>query len=240
MQGPDNLMEGDMAKVVRRPRSSVTSSAAADMRKWIVGLAYVIVLSVIGLIGTAVFGLDKGVLNSMAKSDSARGLITYLFAVVTIGTAVVLVVSAIVGVGTDEAIDDKRFQRGKEILALMLGIFGTIIGFYFASGTSGSGTEAAILRLSTLDVTPRVVEAGGKVTVRALVSGGLLPYRFGAGLGDDTVDPTEPVAEGGWIVKDVTARQFRPQEAQVIRVIVMDASGRRIEQTASFTVGPPR
>jgi hypothetical protein len=136
---------------------------------WIVGLAYIIVLSVIALIGAAVLGFDRGVLNSMARPEAARGLITYLFAVVTIGTAVVLVLSALVG--TNEAIDDKRFQRGKEVLALMLGLFGTIVGFYFASSAPSLGGEAAILRLSALDVTPRVIEAGGKVTVRAVVSG---------------------------------------------------------------------
>jgi hypothetical protein len=48
------------------------------------------------------------------------------------------------------------------------------------------------------------------------------------------------VAEGGWIVKEVTTRQFRPQEAQVVRVIAVGASGRRVEQGASVTVGPPR
>lgn len=220
------------------PQSPGSKTMTADPRMWIVGLAYLIVLSVIALIGAAVLGFDRGVLNSMARPEAARGLITYLFAVVTIGTAMVLVLSALVG--PNEAIDDERFQRGKEVLALMLGIFGTIVGFYFASGTPALGGETAIVRLSALDVTPRVIEAGGKVTVRAVFSGGVLPYRFGTGLGDDAIDPTEAAAEGGWIVKEVTARQFRPQEAQVVRVIAVDASGRRVEQGAAVTVGPPR
>jgi hypothetical protein len=52
-----------------------------------------ILLAIFFLIGAAIFKLDKGeVLLSMSKVEFARGLITYLFAVVTIGTAVVLAV----------------------------------------------------------------------------------------------------------------------------------------------------
>lgn len=200
-------------------------------------LAVILVLSVIALIGAAVLGIDRGVLSNMSRSEFARGLITYLFAVVTIGTAVVLVLSALLG--AEGEIYEKRFQRGKEILALLLGVFGTIVGFYFGSAV-GPRAETIALQLSTLDVNPRVAAAGSNVTVRAVVSGGTLPYRFGVGLGGDTFEPKETVAEGGWIVKEMPVRQFRPQEAQVIRVIVQDANGHRVEGIAPFTVGPPR
>ena len=89
------------------------------------------------------FGWDKGVLQSMSRTDYARGLITYLFAVVTIGTAVVLVVSALTTSADDQ--HEKRFQRGKEILSLLLGVFGTIVGFYFGAeigkGAGGNFTH---------------------------------------------------------------------------------------------------
>jgi hypothetical protein len=203
----------------------------------VVLLALMLVGSVILLIAAAVLGYDKGVLGNMSRSEFARGLITYLFAVVTIGTAVVLVLSALLG--AEGEIYEKRFQRGKEILALLLGVFGTIVGFYFGSAVSPSAERMA-LQLSTLDVSPRVAAAGSRVTVRAVVSGGTLPNRFGVGFGDDTVDAKETVAEGGWIVKEMLVRQFRPQETQVIRVIVQDASGQRVERIVSFTVGPPK
>jgi hypothetical protein len=203
----------------------------------VVLLALIVVVSTIAMIGAAVLGIDKGVLSNMSKSEFARGLITYLFAVVTIGTAVVLVLSALLG--TEGEIHERRFQRGKEILALLLGVFGTIVGFYFGSAVSPKA-ETMALQLSTPDVDPRVAEAGSRVTVRAVASGGALPYRFGVGFGDDTVDVKEPVGESGWIVKEMPVRQFRPQETQVIRVIVQDASGQRVERIAPYTVGPPK
>ena len=91
-------------------------------------LAGGMLLAIVLLIGASTLGLDKGlVLSKMGQIEFARGLITYLFAVVTIGTAVVLVVSALT---TEETpAHERRFERGKEILALLLGVFGTIVGF---------------------------------------------------------------------------------------------------------------
>src|SRR5262245_18714593 len=103
----------------------------------VVFLAVVIIISIIALIGSAVVGLDRGnVLLSMGRADFARGLITYLFAIVTICIAVALLLSAVVGATEEGDATEKRFQRGKEILSLLLGVFGTIVGFYFGSDSS--------------------------------------------------------------------------------------------------------
>ena len=90
-------------------------------------VSLLILLGVLFLLGMAILDLDKGrVLVGMGRAQFARGLITYLFAVVTIGTAVVLVLSAVLGT------DKEKFDRGKEVLGLLLGVFGTMVGFYFA------------------------------------------------------------------------------------------------------------
>jgi len=110
----------------------------------VVVLAGIIVLSVLFLILCAIFGWDKGELQNMSRTDYARGLITYLFAVVTIGTAVVLVVSALTTSADDR--HEKQFQRGKEILSLLLGVFGTIVGFCFGAEVSGSSGTSGFRR----------------------------------------------------------------------------------------------
>ena len=73
-------------------------------------------------------GLDAGILLLMSKAVYARGVITYLFAVLCFGTAMVLVLHSLT---SPEGSDDARFDRAKDVLALMLGVFGTIVGFYF-------------------------------------------------------------------------------------------------------------
>src|SRR5215510_2881988 len=102
------------------------------MSPWELGiflLAGIIIVGAISLIGAAVFGIDKGFVIGMRDPDYARGVITYLFAIVTIGTAVALVFSALAGLMLTKG-EDFPFERGKHILALLLGVFGTIVGFY--------------------------------------------------------------------------------------------------------------
>src|SRR5579871_2195222 len=81
--------------------------------------AFTILAGVFLVIGMTIVGWDKGtLLRNMASIEYARGLITYLFAVVTIGTAVVLVVSALTY--SSDPKSDEKFQRAKEILSLLL------------------------------------------------------------------------------------------------------------------------
>jgi hypothetical protein len=203
----------------------------------IVFIAVLVVLSVILLIGSAVIGVDKVVLTGMARSEFARGLITYLFAVVTIGTAVVLVLSALLSSGDE--VSEKRFQHGKEILSLLLGLFGTMVGFYFGAETASSKDQTAVFRMSPADVSPQTSEVGGRITVRAVVSGGTPPYRFGVGFSSDDPQPQEPVSATGWIVKEVPVPpKGRAGDMLVVRVVVIDASAKRIDQTSQVQLKP--
>jgi hypothetical protein len=107
----------------------------------------------------------------MADREYARGLITFLFAVVTIGTALVLIVSALIG--SEDSISEKQFQHGKEVFSLLLGVFGTIVGFYF--GSTIPSTASAPLRVSALEVLPNTAVPGSVITTRPLVAGGVPP-----------------------------------------------------------------
>lgn len=142
----------------------------------VVALAFTMLLAIVLLIGATVLGLDKGLLlTKMGKVDFARGLITYLFAVVTIGTAVVMVVSALTGPESPE--HRRSFQRGKEILSLLLGVFGTIVGFYFGSEVAGNAqpAEEAIVKIVPLRLSSTSVLSGTDFTVFTYVTGGRAP-----------------------------------------------------------------
>jgi hypothetical protein len=73
-------------------------------------------------------GLD---LKDLADVQTARGLITLLIAISTVGIAIILAISTIVIKEGDDG--DKRFDRGKQVLSVLIGVLGTIVGFYFAS-----------------------------------------------------------------------------------------------------------
>jgi hypothetical protein len=204
----------------------------------VVALATLIIISVICLIGLAVFGVDKVVLSGMAKADFARGLITYLFAVVTIGCAVALILHALVATEAED-VHEKRFQRGKEVLSLLLGLFGTIVGFYFGSETvKGAQNEPAALQVSSLDLSPQPASTAGPLTIRAVVKGGSPPYRYGVVQGKAASELTDVAAEGGWIVKQLTARAPEPGESQSIHILIQDATDKKIEQAAPIRFAP--
>lgn len=201
----------------------------------VVGIAVLILISVFAMIGYSMLDNGNGLLGRMAESSFARGLITYLFAVVTIGTAVVLVVSALTNGVTDT--DEKKFQRGKEILALLLGVFGTIVGFYFGTEISESRfrTEQGIF-LTTLFLDKRVVAAGNTVTVSANVRDGIPPYRYGIAFGKDaSVDFTNLVGSDGWIVTTLTAPDVG-EEQTVLSLGVRDELGKSVIKTTGLRI----
>jgi hypothetical protein len=71
-----------------------------------------------------------GVEGDISDVAFARGLITLLFSVGTIAVAVVLTFAALFQ-NHDDA--KERFDRGKQVLGILIGILGTIVGFYFGS-----------------------------------------------------------------------------------------------------------
>jgi hypothetical protein len=87
------------------------------------------------------FALDEAMLVELAKVEQARGLITFLFAIATVGIALIIVLATFLSTGSGEDIE-ARYRMGKDVLALLIGVFGTIIGFYFGSELAASSTGA--------------------------------------------------------------------------------------------------
>ena len=197
-------------------------------------VSLLILLGVLFLLGMAILDLDKGrVLVGMGKAQFARGLITYLFAVVTIGTAVVLVLSAVLGT------DKEKFDRGKEVLGLLLGVFGTMVGFYFASELSK--TEAAgALTVSSVLVTPQEIAAGGTVRANAFVRGGTPPYRFVLTFGAELPAEYPKLARpDGWIVEDIQVPAALGGGLHTLLLGIQDMSGERVTAQALVTSTAP-
>src|SRR5438309_410000 len=96
-----------------------------------VGLFALLGFVVLGLIVYGITEKDQEFLTSLANKEVARGLITFLIAITTVGIAIILAISTLVLAAGDEG--DKRFDRGKQVLSVLIGVLGTIVGFYFGA-----------------------------------------------------------------------------------------------------------
>jgi hypothetical protein len=223
------------------PQERAAAENTGGMRSFlnpVVALVFTMLLAVVAVVVATAFGLDKGLLlKNMVKADFARGLITFLFAAVTIGTAVVLGVSALTGEET--VAHERRFQRGKEVLSLLLGIFGMIVGFYFGSEVSSKAQPAdeAIIRMIPLRLSATSVFSGTDVTVFTYVNSGKAPYRFGVAFAKEDARAELPVDSSGWIIKTLAAPKTAPTDRPaMVHVVVEDADGHSVEATTPLYV----
>ena len=201
----------------------------------VVLIAISILFAIFFLILAAILGFDR-VLNNMGKVEFARGLITYLFAVVTIGTAVVLVVSALTSSESDA--HKEQFQRGKEVLALLLGVFGTIVGFYFGSEVSAARQAPANLQLAPLHLSAASGTSGASISIQTFIGGGTPPYNVGFGFDNVEIKPSSRVDSGGWISRDIVLPNEQEERALALRMVVEDSDGHRTEQQVPILVKP--
>jgi hypothetical protein len=110
--------------------------------------------------------------SSLAHTEQVRGLITFLF--VLVATSIILVFA--LGIFWIDNTDDvaKRFTAAKDLLTIVVGIVGTIMGFYFGTAT-GDGTNLAI---ASVLLSPPVIHAGENATISGHINGGTKPYKY--------------------------------------------------------------
>ena len=125
-------------------------------------------LIVLGLIVYGVTQSSGAFLKLLSETDAARGLITFLITVATVGIALILAISTIALEEGDEG--DKRFDRGKQVLSILIGVLGTIVGFYFGSSVQTKSPQPqATLTITTNSLPDGVV---GKEYLTTLTSTG--------------------------------------------------------------------
>jgi hypothetical protein len=150
---------------VRRPLAPLAGTAERGaLLQYIVfgGMAFL----VLGLLAAGI--LTQRLVAPLQTINGARGLITFLIAIGTIAIAIILTLASVVMDADDT---DERLSRGKEILTVLVGVLGTIVGFYFASNTGGTGK----LTVAVLEKPPNVA-VGAEFRVEAITMGGEEPY----------------------------------------------------------------
>jgi hypothetical protein len=217
----------------------VTGPSFEDLRSFFVASAPFVAFSFVALTFVAIIGsvfypylfvspghLDKTLLQQLADTEAARGLITFLVAVTTVGIAVILIVWMASVTGTAPE-DKERFAFGKEILTSLIGILGTIIGFYFGATldqTHSRGPSAA-LTIASLSIAPPTPAKGDTVTLQATLSGGRPPYKFAIRFTPDTINEIVGQSPNGTISQAIKLDTYDPTKSLDITLEGTDATG---------------
>ena len=176
------------------------------------------------LIGFVVYALvsNNPVIARLAEPGFARGLITFLISVATIGLAFVLVYQA------DGSTDDS-FRRAREIFTGLMGVLGTIVGFYFGSAEKGSTPlEVAAIKSADKELVTHV-------------SGGSPPYHYVVKSTDRNFKEISNDSADGWIVEVLDQP---PRSGTSLTIDVSDSKEQKQSRKIDFpsqlkSISPP-
>lgn len=107
---------------------------------------------------------------SIANFEQARGMITFVVAVLA---AAIILITMIAIFFVDEKYVD-RIDRARDLLTIVVGILGTIIGFYFGAGTQNQTRSETAGAPATLIILP-AIGIGGTLIITAKGAAG--PYK---------------------------------------------------------------
>jgi len=188
--------------------------ALLDPSTWTVALLVIFA-------GALVYAImkDGSVVGRLADPAYARGAITWIISLATIGIAFVLIYQAFF---STESSDD-RFRRAREVFTGLMGVLGTIVGFYFGS-TDQPGARPTLSEIRVVDNHLMTVAFGGAP-----------PYRYTVAY--DEIKPQPKVSTDGWIDETLTGS---PAAGTDIKVTVTDSRNQEITKTATVPASPAK
>ncbi len=121
----------------------------------------------------------KELLELLSQASQARALITFLMAFVTVSVAIILIMYAALS-ESDQA--KERFIMGKEIFTALLGILGTIVGFYFGAtkdaGPPPQPGQTPPAAVATIKLSSDQLTKTQPITLEGKITAGTAPYTY--------------------------------------------------------------
>jgi hypothetical protein len=137
-----------------------------------------------------------------------------MISVATIGLAFVLVYQSFLSQASADS-----FRRAREVFAGLMGVLGTIVGFYFGT-VEKPATSLEIAAIKAADK-----------QLLTHVSGGTRPYQYSITSTDKEFKEIKKVSEDGWIVELL---EQPPKPGSIITVEVTDNKEQKASRKIDF------
>jgi hypothetical protein len=175
-----------------------------------------------------IFNLSRSnFIRSLTDKETARGLITFLVVFTTVAIALILALYTLLSSITVREDLKDRFGYGKEVLTALIGILGTILGFYFASSPAAVSTVQA-LQMSSAVIDNDTPKKGDIVHISSSVSGGKPPYTYSILFSPpNSISPIESKTSSDGSIKETIKIPESVQENTefTFRIPVEDSNG---------------
>ncbi len=185
-------------------------------------LTLLIVPIVILGLGFGLFFNESAFLRLLKDRDASRGLITFIVTVTTASIALILALYAVAA--ADANTIKERFSLGKEVLMSLVGILGTVLGFYF-----GSADKAVVEQFGVAEVTFLENQ------VRTHLMGGTPPFHYSITAGNNQFSKIDSrISKDGWIWE---ALDKTPSGTR-ITIDISDAKGGTLSKAITYPTEP--
>jgi len=163
--------------------------------------------------------------SSIVTADAARVMLATMFAIGTLGMAFALMLGVFLSTDTKMELKD-RFGLALQAFTPLVGIVGTVLGFYF-----GTNLTAPVDPLTIVDVTvPSLkVPSTEKTTLTVLVQGGKGPWVYTLDFGTNEIPKIQRTLNVPFLRETVAVPSVRKDTAMGVKVTVNDALGKSAE-----------
>ena len=185
----------------KTPPTASGGDHSKGLQFWVYGVLTLMGVGILVILGWSFFA-DASFLQRLGNMEYARGLITFVF---TLGTIVIAIMLTLAVLLRQDPEIEKRFRQGREVLTILIGVVGTIVGFYFGAATV---EELSPFEIADVKVIAGDLQAGRNPEIRAKLIGGQPPYRYSIAFDQDKIPKIENDAnEEGLITEQVIIPQ---------------------------------
>ena len=175
----------DTAETSVKVIMKVVDEESAGGKSRIFQILTVVQYLLLGLLAVGfAWAISKGFTDKnldLSNKEAARGMITYVVSVVTVAIGLILVMSAAFLSGSKDL--EKRFAFGKDVFTVLVGVLGTVMGFYYgqtaaAGGAANTQGQGQTIQVAAAKVNPAAPKINTEFTLTGNITGGATPYKY--------------------------------------------------------------